>query len=573
MITSLPLVKVGTRAFLLITFVLVAAMLLPHAAHAQSLPYPIDPNLANPPDSSPWYCHDQSGGYGPNYGEVEVYCNAAEIAQTEIVGEFTITDIAGHTAEAYILPVDSSYVNSKGTTVTVPYTIGYVNSSITVYPGEPLTYSWSLDPYMMLRHWECTNSVLNVCLNFNNVTHPQYFFYQTPLTASFNGSMTQYGSMTVTAPASGTASSTVMGPFGITTSSSVTVTTAQTCVQVGQGQQCSCPSGYHATTQGTGQGGNQTICSKTTTTTRTPPIITLDIKVIIGGSAPAIPTLTITATPPPPISTVQSTVISATFAAASGDTLKATALNVVPPTGPEYTLPGYIGVASNYSYTFATTTLGTFTFKPYVETNAYPAWATEGKSVTVTVTTPLCSAALNGGANGNPSYPNCICKNGGTYYPANNSCSSATSCLFNGFSIPSGNTVTAYQASSVISPATCQSQVRTCTNGVLSGSYAYSSCTVTIPSGVISSALTATPSRVHPGNPSTLTWTTSNMASCSVKSSDTPPQTLSTALSSANTQTPDLTRAETYTLFCLDANNTPFVSQVQVKLVPVVQEI
>jgi hypothetical protein len=256
--------------------------------------------------------------------------------------------------------------------------------------------------------------------------------------------------------------------------------------------------------------------------------------------------------------------------------LTATALNVLPPNGVEYTIPGYgYSPVSSYNYTFATSTPGTYTFKPYVETATYSSWATEGQSVTVTVSNPLCSAASpNGPATG--TYPNCTCTNGGTYTAGTNSCSiPPASCLFNGFSVPSGNTVTAYQASSVTSPATCQSQVRTCTNGTLSGSYAYSSCSVIIPSGAISSALTATPSRVHPGKSTTLTWSTSNMASCSVKSSDktqTSPLP-STALSSAGLVISNITRPETYTLFCTDNNSTPFVSQVQVKLVPVVIEI
>jgi hypothetical protein len=152
-------------------------------------------------------------------------------------------------------------------------------------------------------------------------------------------------------------------------------------------------------------------------------------------------------------------------------------------------------------------------------------------------------------------------------------------CLFNGFSVPSGNTVTAYQSSSVTSPATCASisQTRTCANGTLSGSYAYSSCNVIIPSGVISSALTATPSRVHPGKSTTLTWSTTSMKSCVVTSSDST-QTSPLPYSATNSPTgglviPNITHAEMYTLSCTDNNSTLFVSQVQVKLVPVVQEL
>src|SRR3989338_4889438 len=52
------------------------------------------------------------------------------------------------------------------------------------------------------------------------------------------------------------------------------------------------------------------------------------------------------------------------------------------------------------------------------------------------------------------------------------------SCTFNGQTIASGSSVTAYQASSVAAGQTCTSQTRTCQNGSLSGSYTNTSCTV-----------------------------------------------------------------------------------------------
>ncbi|MFA6383333.1 MAG: hypothetical protein WCX17_02830 [Parcubacteria group bacterium] len=48
-----------------------------------------------------------------------------------------------------------------------------------------------------------------------------------------------------------------------------------------------------------------------------------------------------------------------------------------------------------------------------------------------------------------------------------------------GGSIPSGNNVVAYQASSVPCGSSCSPQVRTCTNGFLSGSYANQNCSAT----------------------------------------------------------------------------------------------
>jgi hypothetical protein len=52
------------------------------------------------------------------------------------------------------------------------------------------------------------------------------------------------------------------------------------------------------------------------------------------------------------------------------------------------------------------------------------------------------------------------------------------SCTFNAKTIVSGSSVTAYLASSVPSGQTCKSQARTCSNGALSGTYAYASCSV-----------------------------------------------------------------------------------------------
>lgn len=57
----------------------------------------------------------------------------------------------------------------------------------------------------------------------------------------------------------------------------------------------------------------------------------------------------------------------------------------------------------------------------------------------------------------------------------------AASCNFNGQVIASGDKVPAFQAGSVPAGSTCVSQVRTCINGSLSGSYAFASCNVGAP--------------------------------------------------------------------------------------------
>ena len=55
--------------------------------------------------------------------------------------------------------------------------------------------------------------------------------------------------------------------------------------------------------------------------------------------------------------------------------------------------------------------------------------------------------------------------------PATQSCTTPW-----GTTVASGGSVTAYQTASVAAGQTCASQTRTCTNGVLSGTYAYGSC-------------------------------------------------------------------------------------------------
>ncbi len=76
-----------------------------------------------------------------------------------------------------------------------------------------------------------------------------------------------------------------------------------------------------------------------------------------------------------------------------------------------------------------------------------------------------------------------------------------------------GSSVTAYQSSSVTSPSTCVSQTRMCTNGTLSGSYAYQSCSVT--SAAPTASLTADPSILYGvGKTTSLSWFSTNATSC-----------------------------------------------------------
>ncbi|MHB1086782.1 MAG: peptidoglycan-binding domain-containing protein [Minisyncoccota bacterium] len=59
--------------------------------------------------------------------------------------------------------------------------------------------------------------------------------------------------------------------------------------------------------------------------------------------------------------------------------------------------------------------------------------------------------------------------------------STPASCVFNGQTVASGSSVTAYQSSSVPTGSQCVSQQRACANGTLSGTFASASCTVIAP--------------------------------------------------------------------------------------------
>lgn len=68
----------------------------------------------------------------------------------------------------------------------------------------------------------------------------------------------------------------------------------------------------------------------------------------------------------------------------------------------------------------------------------------------------------------------------GSYNYTSCTVGAAAACLFNGATINSGDSVTAYTSSTVAAGLSCDSvaETRTCTNGVLSGGALYSSCTV-----------------------------------------------------------------------------------------------
>lgn len=80
---------------------------------------------------------------------------------------------------------------------------------------------------------------------------------------------------------------------------------------------------------------------------------------------------------------------------------------------------------------------------------------------------PLATTAYNGTAVGSTGTTTCS---------FSLAVSAPTSCTFNGETVNHGSSVTAYQAATVPYGSSCVSQSRTCSNGTLSGSYEYSSC-------------------------------------------------------------------------------------------------
>ena len=82
-------------------------------------------------------------------------------------------------------------------------------------------------------------------------------------------------------------------------------------------------------------------------------------------------------------------------------------------------------------------------------------------------------------------------------------------CTFNGQTVAHGSSVTAYQSSTVPYGSSCVSQARTCSNGTLSGTYAYSSCAVGP-----QCTLSLNPSSITVGQSSTLSWSSQNATSC-----------------------------------------------------------
>ncbi len=80
------------------------------------------------------------------------------------------------------------------------------------------------------------------------------------------------------------------------------------------------------------------------------------------------------------------------------------------------------------------------------------------------------------------------CTNGvldGSYNSASCAVAAGRTCKFNGRDLASGESVTASETSTVAAGKTCKNQTRNCDNGVLSGSYAFASCAEAFPAACL----------------------------------------------------------------------------------------
>ncbi|MHB8913736.1 MAG: hypothetical protein ACYC4I_01865 [Minisyncoccota bacterium] len=115
-----------------------------------------------------------------------------------------------------------------------------------------------------------------------------------------------------------------------------------------------------------------------------------------------------------------------------------------------------------------------------------------------------------------------------------------------GSTIASGVSVTAFQNPTVISPATCVSQTSICgVNGLFTPLLAYTNptCTALNPTVTISAA----PTRVQSGNSTKLSWSTTDITSCTVTGTN---GFSHTGTSGTNVDSGAITSQTTFTLAC-----------------------
>lgn len=143
------------------------------------------------------------------------------------------------------------------------------------------------------------------------------------------------------------------------------------------------------------------------------------------------------------------------------------------------------------------------------------------------------------------------------------------SCPFNDHDITHGQSVTAYKDASLPYGSTCTSQTRTCSNGTLSGSYAYASCSVSALPPAPTASISITPSIVRQAGTALVSWTSNGADSCTVTGG---PDSWTGTASPTGGQTTSPIRGEvTYTLRCQNAGGTVAASST-VRVLPEFQE-
>ena len=188
--------------------------------------------------------------------------------------------------------------------------------------------------------------------------------------------------------------------------------------------------------------------------------------------------------------------------------------------------------------------------------------------------TPQCANGLDYGTYG----PSCTCP--ANYSPSGGPDCVQTSCANNlNFSLYPSCTCPANY-----SPSGSGCVQTSCANNLNFSLYPSCTCPASYsPSGSIcvgtlgtgSSTFSADPARVQRGSSSTLTWTTSGMASCGIVGTDgSAPLASGSAVSDGqHTETAIVTQDTTYTLTCADGNGNSQSEQATVGIVPAYQEL
>lgn len=144
------------------------------------------------------------------------------------------------------------------------------------------------------------------------------------------------------------------------------------------------------------------------------------------------------------------------------------------------------------------------------------------------------------------------------------------SCPFAGSSVTHGQSVTAYLESELPYGSTCSSETRTCSDGTLSGTYQYSSCTVSeVPPPPTNISLSVTPSIVYRNNTATVTWSSEGADSCTVTGGGS--SWSGTASSPSGETTNPIIGEVVYLLQCSNAGGTTSASST-VKVLPTIEE-